>query len=53
MSFSFNAAPRVVRNRRKFRREKELDTTKLTPWELERWHVKEQEEKLKIENMKR
>ena len=53
MSFTFTAAPRVVRQKNKYRQKKVKQLSDYTPWELERNYVKEQEEKIKIENMKR
>jgi hypothetical protein len=53
MSYTFNAAPMVVKSKAKYRPANTANSTKLTPLELENAYVKEQEEKIKSENMQK
>jgi hypothetical protein len=50
MSYTFNAEPRVVKTKPKFR---QGDPYLLKPSDLERQYVTEMEEKYKIESMER
>lgn len=52
MSYSFTAAPQIVRGKTKYRPEGE-ETEGKTPWELEQDYVKREEDRIKIENMQR
>ena len=50
MSYTFNAEPKVVKSKLKYRKH---DSTKQTPLDLEREYVKEQEDFFKDQNMNR
>lgn len=52
MSYSFNAAPQVVKSKTRYRPELSDDSNK-TPWDLEQEYVKREEDRIKIENMQR
>jgi hypothetical protein len=52
MSYSFNAAPQIVKSKTKYRPETD-DIENKTPWDLEQEYVKREEDRIKIENMQR
>ena len=52
MSYSFTAAPQIVKGKTRYRPDDE-ETPAKSPWDLEQDYVKNEEDRIKIENMQR
>ena len=52
MSYSFTAAPQIVKGKTRYRPDDEEAPAK-SPWDLEQDYVKNEEDRIKIENMQR